>query len=472
MNYKRGASPQESVQFYNGSSVVELPAGATGKFAIKPFGKYDSEPLAFAESWTKVGSGSETYYRFDLSFATAAINQLLSAFDENQNNDKSSIQAMAEIQWIIDGKVYKSQTVPVTIENDIVRDEDGTPLENPTPLNWLIENLTQTRIQNAIPQDAAFRASIGAISTEDLFNIYRYQNTDSGNLIVEGITNGAQCEISFTVAEYNSYILLNINGSMSIDDPLSIPSGEYPRYFQLVIDASADLSDTSSQSVTFSNGLIPLLFSPSIDPLIQGNVTYNAISNLSYAKAGQYLTIYNSGGGNNDVLTVSSGQGSVTEINNTNASEIIVERGSLVVNNAPNLASIPNATNIPYIDLNGCALFAQSLPGAPSSGEDTAARYIINTALVEFSATGRFGTLVLGNNSGLGTIDLSGVTHMGSLTVYMNDMGNSEIDAMFASIADVNAFADGTIITGVNWTSASDSIIAALNAVNCTVIYD
>jgi hypothetical protein len=137
--FKRDTASILEVRFWRSGAIVELDAGAAGKFGIKTAGEYDSTPLAQALSWTKVGTEEDTVYQFAPTLDSEALAAALGHGNGETDDDLASIEAMAEILWIVDGKKYRTQTVPVRIANDILKDEDGTPLALPTPEEWLAE---------------------------------------------------------------------------------------------------------------------------------------------------------------------------------------------------------------------------------------------------------------------------------------------------------------------------------------------
>ncbi len=66
------------VQYFRGGTVVELASNAEGRYEIKNTGEYDS-PVAItgAEMWTKVGTGTNTFYRFAYGLINPAIDAAL-----------------------------------------------------------------------------------------------------------------------------------------------------------------------------------------------------------------------------------------------------------------------------------------------------------------------------------------------------------------------------------------------------------
>lgn len=137
VQFKRDTSAELQVRFYRGGVQTELPAGASGKFGVKPAGQYDAEALVFAESWIQSGTGNNAVYNFSPAFDGAALAALLGSGDNDATNDEDYIVGMLEIKWTAEGKKHRTQTVETWILNDVLKDTDGTPLALPTPEEWL-----------------------------------------------------------------------------------------------------------------------------------------------------------------------------------------------------------------------------------------------------------------------------------------------------------------------------------------------
>jgi hypothetical protein len=149
--FKRDTSAVLEVRFQRAGVVVELAAGATGEFGIKADGEYDGDLLVSATSWTKVGTGTETVYQFAPALNSEALATALGHGNGDTSDDLASILAMAEVLWIVDSKKYRTQTVPARIGNDILKDEDETPLALPTPEEWLAERVLPPVLIRSIP---------------------------------------------------------------------------------------------------------------------------------------------------------------------------------------------------------------------------------------------------------------------------------------------------------------------------------
>lgn len=126
LRFKRAPAAPIEVQFTRNGEIIELDGDAVGIFGVKTTGKYDADYVTSANPWTKIGTGSETYYLFTLSLINPALDaQFL--VDGNINNDVPQLTLMGELQWITIGQVSKTPTVVIVIDNDIVREYDFSP---------------------------------------------------------------------------------------------------------------------------------------------------------------------------------------------------------------------------------------------------------------------------------------------------------------------------------------------------------
>jgi len=112
------------VQFLRSGVVVELATGATGKLGLKADKDFNGSFAASDLEWTKIGTGDATTYRFDLSLNTVQINALFAGVPT-----PSSVALMLEIEWAEADLRTSSNTLAVTLENDIVRGDEGVAEE-------------------------------------------------------------------------------------------------------------------------------------------------------------------------------------------------------------------------------------------------------------------------------------------------------------------------------------------------------
>jgi hypothetical protein len=121
LEFKRRDNDSIELQFLRDAAVQELPAGTTARVGIKPDGDYDAAFLAMA-TLTQSGTGALTFYSGELNLHTTAM---ATAFDD----EPVTISAMLEVEWVTGDVVSSSKTLPVTIANDVIRGDEGDPVD-------------------------------------------------------------------------------------------------------------------------------------------------------------------------------------------------------------------------------------------------------------------------------------------------------------------------------------------------------
>lgn len=134
----RGDSTSIDLSFIQNGLIVELDSSATGIFGCKPSGKYDADYIVSALSWTKSGTGVSTIYTFNPSFNTDQLNSLLASGDGNSNNDVPSITILGEISWTVSGKITSTGGISVSVSNDVIKGNEGSPTDANPPLLQLL----------------------------------------------------------------------------------------------------------------------------------------------------------------------------------------------------------------------------------------------------------------------------------------------------------------------------------------------
>ena len=179
LSFKRGDSSVIDVYFLQEGVVQELGDDSeTGKLGLKALEDYGGDYIVSALSWSKQGSGSDTYYRFQPSFNTVELNELLIDGDVSQyvadqaaryaltglpvgtivgQSDNttfwkvktgsnlnsaegwepapqlSEVSLMLEIEWDVDGAISSIGTVTATVPNDVIKGAEGVPVEGTPP---------------------------------------------------------------------------------------------------------------------------------------------------------------------------------------------------------------------------------------------------------------------------------------------------------------------------------------------------
>jgi len=140
------------VKFLRAGTVVELGEGSTGKLGLKADKDFNGPFAASDLEWTKNGTGDSAFYRFDLNLNTVQIDALFAGVPT-----PASVALMLEIEWAEGNLRTSSNTLSVTLENDIVRGDEGIAEEGspvyPPPANLLsIANLATVTV--VVGQDA------------------------------------------------------------------------------------------------------------------------------------------------------------------------------------------------------------------------------------------------------------------------------------------------------------------------------
>ncbi len=121
ISLKRRDNMKVDVVFVREGKAIELASGALGRLGIKVAGDYGGGFIASATSWTKTGTGEDTIYSFSLSLNTTEMN---TAFDE----EPDSVEAMLEITWTEGAIITSTNTLPATIQNDVIRGNESSPI--------------------------------------------------------------------------------------------------------------------------------------------------------------------------------------------------------------------------------------------------------------------------------------------------------------------------------------------------------
>lgn len=123
LEFKRRDNDSIELQFLRDAAVQELTAGTTARVGIKPSGDYDAAFLAVA-TLTQSGTGTATFYSGELNLHTTAM---ATAFAD----EPVTLSAMLEVEWVTGDVVSSSKTLPTTIHNDVIRGDEGEPVELP-----------------------------------------------------------------------------------------------------------------------------------------------------------------------------------------------------------------------------------------------------------------------------------------------------------------------------------------------------
>lgn len=136
--FKRGDAAKVELIFASENTALSATNDKTIILGLKESGKYDGTFVVSTSSYTT----DNTRYVMNPSFNTVALNDLLNSGDGNDGNDVGSVDLMMEVSWSEDGGStwYSSNTITATIQNDVIKNLEGTPLQEADPIDWLKTN--------------------------------------------------------------------------------------------------------------------------------------------------------------------------------------------------------------------------------------------------------------------------------------------------------------------------------------------
>jgi hypothetical protein len=136
LSLKRRDTDLIELQFLRDRTLLELPTDTSIRLGVKPANNYTAEFLATG-TFSKSGSGTATIYLLDLNLNTVPLNSVFEA----ATPEPESLAAMLEIEWASGSNISSSLTLPIVIANDVIRGDEGEPVELPlfyiTPTNDL-----------------------------------------------------------------------------------------------------------------------------------------------------------------------------------------------------------------------------------------------------------------------------------------------------------------------------------------------
>lgn len=232
---KRGGEEEVLVKIQrNDTFITEEAADLLLKFVVKPVGEYDEDPLAATEAFA--WDASSLAYRANISYVTVALNTLFNV-DGNGANDIPFLTLGAEIGFKFDaGDEWKrsENNMTLTLRNNYLRDEDGTPSGLPGPIDFLDAH--------AVRYDAAQSLSSGQRKqARDNLGIHDFITLALSDLVSDLTTGTAKAyfrmpyaatitavRASALTAPAGSTIIVDINdsGASILSTKLSIDAGE------------------------------------------------------------------------------------------------------------------------------------------------------------------------------------------------------------------------------------------------------
>jgi len=232
LTFKRRDTVNLNLYFVkNGASydAGEISGGlASFSLALKSDGDYSSAFLAYAANYSSYNDNGfgTTYYTFNLNLNTSELYSLFTA-----NSDAGSLSAMLEFQWVkdSDNSVYSSQTLPVLVQNDVIRgDEPVIALANPSyPSATSVFSYGAFASASAFPEIGVVNKIYQAQDTNFLytwtgFSYSRIQSTILTGTSAPVSTLGLSGDLYYDSVAYNLYqkgstswtLLGNLKGSI------------------------------------------------------------------------------------------------------------------------------------------------------------------------------------------------------------------------------------------------------------------
>lgn len=224
VSFKRGDTAQVNIQFVSGSTALSAVSGKLLKFGLKEEGDYDGDYVVYQTAYTTSGND----FVMVPSFNTDALNLLL-GHDPLSGNilpDVAAVDTMLEVSWSDDSGTswYSTNTITATINNDVNKGNEGTPLATADPVDWLVANqmafdstpyvvqvsllsgvaLAPTALYPTISGSVySSNGSLTAAAAGNWFDL-RYSSGDSGWLVdwyVDGIQSAQDSQWLLTSAE-------------------------------------------------------------------------------------------------------------------------------------------------------------------------------------------------------------------------------------------------------------------------------
>lgn len=181
--FKRGDAAKVELIFASENTALSATNDKTIILGLKESGKYDGTFVVSTSSYTT----DNTRYVMNPNFNTVALNDLLNSGDGNDGNDVGSVDLMLEITWSEDGGStwYSSNTITATINNDVIKGLEGTPLQEADPIDWL-------RTYGVLAPLSLSSAPVDETISINLSNPYA---VITGNVLYAGLYNN---RVSFT----------------------------------------------------------------------------------------------------------------------------------------------------------------------------------------------------------------------------------------------------------------------------------
>lgn len=323
--FKRGDRAPLYLNFVSGNTVLSAVPGKTIKFGVKKLGEYDSTFVVSTSAYT-INTSPFTglsSYLLQPSFNTVELNQLLSAFDNDPGNDQASITLMGEITVSDDGVNFDStNTVNIVVNNDVIRNDESTPLINPSPVEWLCTNLGSLScgiiMNNPVLDEGGPYNNIAITG----FGGSVYTNGEAGEIATYGIsapiyTTGIGSPIytdasTSTIYTYGESSSIYTQGSLSniitygYQSPIYTEGQESPIYTNNEYSSIYTNADYSS---IYTNGVYADIYAYNSNIYAENGSVYSTNGSVYSVNGSVYSTYGNVYAENGDIITLAGNIG-------------------------------------------------------------------------------------------------------------------------------------------------------------------
>lgn len=316
------------IQFHRSGVPELLDAGSTLTLGIKLTGDYGGDFLASSTSFTAATSvnassfTSSDFYRSTLSLNTSAI---ISAIGD----ESDSLACIGEIQVDIggSGQFFSSRTIPVTIDNDIIRGSEGVPLSGspsyPDPLEIIryktdissltggtsvdLDGIPTTTL--ATPFAIAFN---NADSGTDVWQIYTLKASTASTVVSAGIIR--PLDFATSTNEKVWFWSNDVGSTTDHNTLINLSADSHPQYLlrtdvnTLTSDWNEAYTEVSTNSATWNQN-----FDGSLVESTSAN--WNSVYTSFNANSANYPNENGESGG--QIITGGTGSGDSLELRST-----------------------------------------------------------------------------------------------------------------------------------------------------------
>jgi len=219
VEWKRGDALTLELRFYSSAQslvTLALEVGYEMRFAVKASFLEAADTLALASVWTIVTTGDDICYRAALNLNGEDLKTLL--------GDAATLLLKGELTYTEDGANWtSSQTLAVTIDNDVIKGGEGAPSSLPDVEDWLTARAVRFDIIQALEAGEQLRA-------RNNLGLAPYNAGDISEGFTADLNNGS---IQYGILTNDTTINPPINGSegKTLDICFYTSGGDWKLYF-------------------------------------------------------------------------------------------------------------------------------------------------------------------------------------------------------------------------------------------------